>query len=325
MLRKFLFIFLFVPFLLKGQKSKAILYIEKYKDLAIEEMKLNGVPASITLAQGMLESNYGESDLAKSSNNHFGIKCKKEWLGGKVYFDDDTLQECFRKYESVAESFRDHSLFLKTRSHYKFLFSLDQLDDSAWAYGLKQAKYATAPNYPQLLLNIIQKYDLHQYTLEGLKSQTKQLKQPENSIPSNPSNNNFTPIKNSAVSKYEYFQAIKINKKKAIYIPKGTALLKVADDHKIPYSRLIIYNDLGEIDFFPKDQIVFLEKKSKSNPEKIYIYDNQIDIYTISQEKGIKLQYLYKYNQHKDLQNLKIGDTIFLEKYNKKLWMKLQF
>jgi len=121
-----------------SQKEKGQAYVEKYKEIAISEMQRSGVPAAITLAQGILESRFGESDLSKESNNHFGIKCKLDWNGEKVYHDDDSKQECFRKYNSVAESYKDHSDFLKSRPHYANLFSLSPIDFQAWAYGLKK-------------------------------------------------------------------------------------------------------------------------------------------------------------------------------------------
>ena len=137
-------------------------YIEKYADAAIEEMYRSGVPASITLAQGLLESGMGRSSLATTANNHFGIKCHG-WTGGKVYYDDDEKGECFRKYDSVADSYRDHSDFLRYKDRYKSLFDLDITDYKGWCTGLKAAGYATDPGYAQKLINIIEKYDLNRY------------------------------------------------------------------------------------------------------------------------------------------------------------------
>ena len=121
-----------------------------------------------TLAQGILESRFGESDLSKESNNHFGIKCKLDWNGEKVYHDDDSRHECFRKYNTVAESYKDHSDFLKSRPHYASLFSLSPVDFQAWAYGLKRAGYATKRDYPEMLIKVINYYNLNQYTLIAL-------------------------------------------------------------------------------------------------------------------------------------------------------------
>ena len=151
----FLILFFSTTGLLFSQKEKAIAYIEKYRFIAMQEMQRTGVPAAITLAQGILESAMGESVLCKKSNNHFGIKCKTEWTGEKVYHDDDASQECFRKYNSPEESFKDHSDFLKNRPYYASLFKLDVTDYESWAVGLQKSGYATEKNYPQLLIKVI--------------------------------------------------------------------------------------------------------------------------------------------------------------------------
>lgn len=137
-------------------------YIGRYARLAVEEMYRSGVPASITLAQGLLESRYGLSELAVRGNNHFGIKCHN-WRGKTIYHDDDSRGECFRKYDSPEESFRDHSDFLRYRDRYKFLFNLQVTDYKGWAYGLKKAGYATDPSYPAKLIRLIEEYSLHEY------------------------------------------------------------------------------------------------------------------------------------------------------------------
>ena len=154
------------------QNNKTTLaYIEQYKAIAMKEMKRTGVPASITLAQAIVESNSGESNLAKNYNNHFGIKCKSDWTGAKAYQDDDTKQECFRAYDAAEQSFKDHSNFLKNRPNYVDLFLLDPVDDTAWAYGLKKAGYATASDYPKKLLKIIDDYELAQYNFPELANE----------------------------------------------------------------------------------------------------------------------------------------------------------
>jgi flagellum-specific peptidoglycan hydrolase FlgJ len=140
----------------------SVQYIEKYKDIAVREMNLYGVPASITLAQGLFESGSGNAELARVANNHFGIKVTPGWQGKVFYKDDDQKNDAFRVYDSPEDSFRDHSLFLK-RKNYTPLFSLDITDYKGWAKGLKKAGYATNPNYPAMLINIIEKYNLQQY------------------------------------------------------------------------------------------------------------------------------------------------------------------
>lgn len=140
-------------------------YIALYKDIAIAEMKRSGIPAAITLAQGLLETECGNSELVKKSNNHFGIKCKNNWTGATVSHDDDLRGECFRAYTTPDESFRDHSDFLKGSVRYAALFRLDPTDYRGWAYGLKKAGYATNPMYPQILIKNIEQYNLQQYSL----------------------------------------------------------------------------------------------------------------------------------------------------------------
>ena len=142
-------------------------YIDAYKNMAIAEMHRSGVPASITLSQGMLESDNGNSRLARKGNNHFGIKCHNGWKGGKIYHDDDERKECFRKYDSVYESYEDHSDFLRGSTRYAFLFELNPADYEGWAKGLKKAGYATNPSYSSLLVKIIEENQLHQYDLTG--------------------------------------------------------------------------------------------------------------------------------------------------------------
>jgi flagellum-specific peptidoglycan hydrolase FlgJ len=154
-------------------------YIAQYKDIAKENMSLYGVPASIKLAQGILESGAGTGALSKSANNHFGIKCHKEWSGPSVKHDDDAPQECFRKYEKPNESYNDHSLFLKSRAWYNPLFELPKDDYKAWAKGLKKSGYATDPKYPSKLIGLIERYQLQQYDSEVLGTTFIVKKDPE--------------------------------------------------------------------------------------------------------------------------------------------------
>ena len=166
---KLIFLFLYLlPLYSIAQKTATLIYIDQYKDIAVSEMKRTGIPASITLAQGIIESNSGESNLALNFKNHFGIKCKSDWKGETTYQDDDSKKECFRVYPNAAASFVDHSNFLKTRPNYAPLFELDPVDDSAWAYGLKKAGYATASDYPKKLLKVINDFELSQYNFPEL-------------------------------------------------------------------------------------------------------------------------------------------------------------
>ena len=160
-----------LPIALLAQIQVTKAYIEKYKGIAMQEMKRTGIPASITLAQAIVESSSGESNLAKKFNNHFGIKCKSDWKGETTYQDDDTKKECFRVYSDAINSFKDHSDFLKNRPNYASLFELDPVDDSAWAMGLKKAGYATASDYPKKLLKVIDDYELSQYNYPNLAAE----------------------------------------------------------------------------------------------------------------------------------------------------------
>jgi LysM repeat protein len=148
-------------------------YINQFKNIAMQEQIRTGVPAAIKLGQAILESQTGKSRLATEANNHFGIKCKTEWRGPKIYHNDDANGECFRVYENAEASYIDHSNFLKTRTHYSFLFKLDVRDFTSWAFGLKQAGYATNPNYPAQLIKAINDYDLAQYTLIAIDQKKK--------------------------------------------------------------------------------------------------------------------------------------------------------
>ena len=158
------------------------IYIDNYSTIAKEEMVQYGIPASITLAQGILESGAGRAELSKKSNNHFGIKCHKGWTGQKVYHDDDELQECFRKYKDPKYSFRDHSLFLTQRSRYEGLFAYKKDDYKSWAKGLRKAGYATDPKYPEKLIRIIEKYELYTYDEEVLGKKYKKKKEKASNV-----------------------------------------------------------------------------------------------------------------------------------------------
>ena len=150
-------------------------YVKFYSNIAMDEMIQFGIPASITLAQGILESGAGKGRLAVQANNHFGIKCH-DWNGKKIYHDDDEEQECFRKYDNPEYSYRDHSLFLTNRGRYSFLFDLKKDDYKQWAKGLKKAGYATDPKYPQKLIDLIQRYQLYKYDNIVLKKKNKPYK-----------------------------------------------------------------------------------------------------------------------------------------------------
>jgi flagellum-specific peptidoglycan hydrolase FlgJ len=167
-------------------------YVGQFKDIAMGNMKTYGIPASIILAQGILESGAGRGDLALTANNHFGIKCHNDWTGESVRHDDDSEQECFRKYKDPAESYKDHALFLTTRGRYASLFTLPKGDYEAWAKGLRAAGYATDPKYPDKLISYIERYNLHQYDAQVLgMTFTPVDKQPEKMVNTEPQEGSF--------------------------------------------------------------------------------------------------------------------------------------
>jgi hypothetical protein len=178
-MKKILLIIVMLPMVLLAQRITPEAYIETYKGIAMREMREHKIPASITLAQGLLESGAGNSALAREAKNHFGIKCHKGWEGDTYIMDDDEKNECFRKYANVEESFVDHSLFLATRNRYAALFDLDITDYEGWAKGLKAAGYATNPKYAQLLIDRIRLYDLTKYDLIALGQRVDDNELPE--------------------------------------------------------------------------------------------------------------------------------------------------
>jgi len=198
-------------------------YIEAFKDVAIEEMNAFGIPASITLAQGIIESGSGNSSLAKYANNHFGIKCTSDWRGKAYYKDDDKQNDCFRVYKDARESYKDHSAFLR-RKRYSALFELDKNDYKNWAYGLKKAGYATNPQYPNLLINTIEKYQLYQYDQseterEKLKREDKVFSEINANIPQE--KKKFTPVPTPPSKEVIVVDTTKSDTPRVVYIPSG--------------------------------------------------------------------------------------------------------
>lgn len=255
-------------------------YIEKYKEDAIREMHLSGVPASITLAQGILESSDGNSPLAMYANNHFGIKCHSSWTGETMHIDDDEKDECFRKYSSAYESFKDHSEFLKTRSRYAALFELKTTDYEGWAKGLKEAGYATNPKYPQLLIDLIEKNNLQQYD-----SYAK--------IPPKKLVRNRTSTSLSANKKYK----VELNNNiKYIIVKKNDTFYSITKSFEMNLWQIYKYNDLNENDVLKEGDKIYLQPKRSKAKEAFYVVKSGDTMRSISQEFGIKLKTLYKKN-----------------------------
>lgn len=262
-------------------------YIDTYKDLAIKEMKRMGVPASITLAQGILETENGNSDLVKKSNNHFGIKCKSSWSGGSVFHDDDERGECFRKYNNAEESFRDHSNFLRGSDRYAFLFKLDPADYKGWAYGLKKAGYATNPKYPEILIRHIETYNLNQYSLEASGEVPVFDAANYQDDPSEAASQTTTPLANSKTL---------FNGLKAVFAPAGTSLLAIATQYDISLSKLMEFNDLDKDGLLAEETWIFLERKLKQGRRDSYTTIGAETVYNIAQTNALQLSYLLEYN-----------------------------
>lgn len=283
-------------------------------------MKRTGVPAAVTLAQGLLETENGNSELVKKSNNHFGIKCKNTWTGASVRHDDDALGECFRAYTTPEESYKDHSDFLHNNTRYSGLFKLDVKDYKGWAYGLKRAGYATNPRYPEILINNIEQYNLQQYTLLALEgdvlTDTAALKNevvssPPAEVKIVPGNNNHDSTATSIAAIPE--KLLLINNCKCIAVKKGVSLLAIATKYNIPLARLLEYNDLSRDGLLAEDQFIFLQKKSRTSDLEFYTVQKGETLYTIAQKNGIILQCLAEYNGLEVIDVLAAGSRLYLK------------
>ena len=248
-------------------------YIKKYRDIAVEEMKRYHIPASITLAQGLLESGAGYGTLARKSNNHFGIKCGSDWRGKTVKHDDDARNECFRVYKDPKDSYRDHSKFLAGKQRYAFLFDLKITDYKGWARGLKKAGYATNPRYAHQLIDIIERYDLDKYVKKGGLKWMK-----ENPNPHEPY------IANGLLY---------------IIARQGDTWKNLSKEFDISKRKLRKYNDLYKGYELQEGDILYLEKKNRKAPKGMYVHvlRNGESMYSISQKYGIRLKRLYKMNK----------------------------
>ena len=250
-------------------------YIKKYRDIAVEEMERYHIPASITLAQGLLESEAGQGTLARKSNNHFGIKCGGDWRGKSVKHDDDARNECFRVYKNAADSYRDHSKFLAGRPRYASLFKLDMTDYKGWAHGLKKAGYATNPRYAYQLIDIIERYDLYKYDKKGGLKWMK-----ENPNPHQPY------LANGLVY---------------VIGRSGDTWKSLSKEFDISKRKLRKYNDLYKDYVIQDGDILYLEKKNRKAQKGniVHVLRSGESMYSISQKYGIRLKRLYKMNKMK--------------------------
>lgn len=280
-------------------------YIDSYKDLAVTEMNRTGIPASITLAQAIIESDHGRSALARQANNHFGIKCHDDWSGPTVRYNDNRRNECFRKYSKAEASYYDHSDFLKSRSRYSFLFSIKSTDYKAWAHGLKKAGYATNPDYAYLLIRTIEKYNL-QYFDNGYSA------------------SNLPPASDYRVESRVSRQlpalparaprVMENNRIQYIIVKDGDTREKLENEFQLLKWELSKYNELTNDSSIRTGQILYLQpKRDKAEPGKEHY--NSVDgdrMYLISQRYGIKLKRLYEMNRMADGTEPEPGNKIWL-------------
>ncbi len=265
-------------------------YINLYAPIAVSEMMRSGIPASITLAQGLLESGVGNSQLATEGKNHFGIKCHENWQGETMTYDDDADDECFRKYPTPEDSYRDHTDFLMTRGRYSDLFSLDKTDYTAWAKGLKADGYATDPNYATRLVNLIEANNLEQFdTVTNYDIWIAGFREDEPEIHEQ---NEIEPDRMYASQDVFYFNRIK-----TVIARPGDIPLQIALHFSISLSRLYKYNDMYEGDMFSAGEKIYLQpKRSKGDVEYHEVKEGET-MRSISQEHGIKLDKLYERNK----------------------------
>lgn len=254
-------------------------YIKTYSALAIEQQKKYKIPASITLAQGLLESGAGQSDLARRSNNHFGIKCHSDWRGGRVYHDDDLRGECFRKYKRVEDSYEDHSKFLK-RSRYDRLFQLKITDYKGWARGLQKCGYATDRAYANKLIKIIEDYELYRYDTGKVHKLTRQEKKK---------------LKYPTV-KYTIYRTYGLL---YVYAKENDSFDQIAQNLDFPVKDLKKFNEVPEDFPLQKGDIVYIEKKKKKADKPNYDHVVQVgeSMHSIAQKYGIQIKSLYKMNK----------------------------
>ena len=266
-------------------------YFDKYKDVAVEQMLKYRIPASITLAQGVLESAAGNSELATKANNHFGIKCNG-WTGRKSYHDDDARNECFRAYDSVYESYQDHSVFLTTSKRYSNLFQLKLTDYKGWARGLKACGYATSPTYATKLIEIIELYKLYQYDTAK----------------------HFDKFQAQQVKGGDSRQIYAFNKNYYLKARRGDTFRSLAKEVDISYRKLARYNERDKNDVLEEGEIVWLKKKQNKAPKnykgRLHYVKNGESMYSISQLYGIKLKKLYKLNNLPPTYQIRVGDVL---------------
>ena len=282
-------------------------YIDMWSAVAMEQMREHGIPASITLAQAILESGDGNSMLARDANNHFGIKCHG-WTGKKVYHDDDARNECFRKYKNARESFHDHSEFLK-RQRYAFLFDYEITDYKSWAKGLKKAGYATNPKYPDLLIRLIEENQLTQYDQMALG------KGPIKSPQSRPQSTSSRDQGEIVVTLGTQSQ-IKVSENKIKYIEteRSETIESLASKHNVGRWQIRRYNDLDKGASIAKGERIYLQpKRNKAAKAKTHVVQQGETLRDISQRYGVKMKKLQKRSGFDAGYEVKPGDKVVLQ------------
>ena len=302
--------------LVAADRSPQQKYIDQYAQLAISEMERTGVPASITLAQGLVESRAGLSPLASKGNNHFGIKCHNDWKGRKMYADDDKAGECFRVYPTADKSFMDHSDFLRYRDRYKFLFELDKTDYKGWARGLKKAGYATDPAYANKLIKVIEEYELYRFDVkaEVIPEAPLEIEAPKKYVP--PKEEHWEKPEYSEEHSFSLSRNVMTrNGVPFITAMKGETYSAIASAQGLFLKELLRYNDLKKEVRLEEGDVVFLQaKKNKAEKglEKYIVDSDGEDLRGISQRFGVKLSAIRKLNGYDDNYVPCEGDSILL-------------
>lgn len=292
-----------------GDSTPQQRYVEKYAPMAVREMLRSGVPASITLAQGMLESGNGESKLAVKGKNHFGIKCHKGWTGKSMKVDDDARGECFRVYDSVEESYRDHSDFLRYRDRYKFLFDLERTDYKAWAYGLKKAGYATDPSYPAKLIRYIEENSLSRFDV---------LKEVEVEEVPLPPHRIEAPVLTMSDEEFHFpltRELYSINGVPFVYSLEGETYKSIAKYYHLFHREILRFNDLKRDAPLAPGTVVYLAHKKNHSPkglDKYIVEEDGEDFHAICQRFALKEKAVLKMNGLKKAPCLREGDELKL-------------
>lgn len=318
MWRTFCFVVLAAPSLAawqgdppNGQRFTPEEYIGQWKSVAVVKMREHGIPASITLAQGLLESGNGNSKLAREANNHFGIKCTPDWTGGKSYHDDDARNECFRKYRSAEQSYEDHAKFLQ-RSRYTSLFELKPTDYKGWAHGLKKAGYATDPSYPQKLINLIERYELYKLDqgVDVVYKPSGASTKPTGTRSGRSSSGGGTVTLSAGRSIDVFDGRIKYVKAK-----QGDSFRKIADDLEMTHGMLARWNDMDKEAALSEGQVIFIQpKRNASKSTARHTAKEGERLWDVSQQYGVKLSKLARYNNLDPDARLKAGQRIELRK-----------